>query len=98
MLTYVNRNAVDELVAPIEAEHDPIARVGMARIVIADFYRLVSEQYQRTAYELKKTRKWNTGQIAELMGISERNVKRLMRDYSARTGNRNPLHRFEQGT
>ena len=97
MLTYVNRNAVDDLLAPVEAEHDPVARIDMARIIVNDFHRLITEQYERTAYELKRHRQWNTGQIAELMGISERHVKRMLRDYSKRTGIHNPLQRFQQG-
>lgn len=97
MLTYVNRHAANELVAPLEAEADPIKRASMARTVSADIYRLLVEQYQRTAYELKKHRSWNNGQISELLGVSERHVKRLLRDYSARTGIRHPYDKFNAG-
>ena len=97
MLSYVNRHAADELIAPLDAEHDPVARADMARIIATDIHRLLLEQYQRTAYELKKHRSWNNGQIAELLGVSERFVKRMLRDYSNRTGIGHPYDKFHTG-
>lgn len=98
MLSYVNRHAADELIAPVEAEHDPIVRAEMIRIIAADIHRVLIEQYERTAYELKRHRSWNNGQISELLGISERRAKRLLSDYSKRTGVRHPYEKFDPGT
>lgn len=93
MLRYVNPQAVDELFAVVDAEHDPQGRADMLTRLQEDFINRMLHQYERTAYELKK-QGWNTGQIADLLDFSERRIKRMIIDYSERTGAWNPLRRM----
>jgi hypothetical protein len=98
MLTYVNYDAVRDSIKPIEAETDPIARIELSRQVIGQFHELITNQLRRTAFELKKNKAWNTGQIAEAMGISERLVKQMIAKWSDDTGEWNPLRRIGSAT
>jgi DNA-directed RNA polymerase specialized sigma24 family protein len=93
MSTYVNRQAMREIFAPLEAQDDPRMRVDQIEKIEAEFCISILEQYERTAYELK-TQGLSTGQIADLFDVSERKVKNFIRWYSERTGRRNPLERY----
>ena len=92
MLGYVNHRAVEDVFVSTEAEHDPQTRAEMLASIQHDFIEAMLKQYERTAYELKKAG-WNTGQISDLLDLSERRVKRMITDYSERTGEWNLLRR-----
>lgn len=58
----------------------------------AEFGEHLMALYEQTAYELKMMN-WNTGQIADLLNVSERKVKLLISWYAERAGLRDPLKR-----
>lgn len=93
MLSYVNHQAIRDAFRPIEAEHDPMVRASLAKALLNEVYRDLSFQYSRTAFELKKYKKWNVGQIAEYLGVSGRHVKRMIRDYCETSGEWSPIRR-----
>ena len=93
MYHYVNHQAMREVFAPIEAETDPHIRANLMEKIHDEFANLLVEQVERTCWELKHRKQWNTGQIADTLGISERKVKMFIRWYSERTGEWNPLVR-----
>jgi hypothetical protein len=97
MFHYVNHHAIAELFAPAAAEHDPIVRAAALDTIQVEFIESLIELMERTAYELKMLN-WNTGQIADHLGVSERKVKTLIGWHSARTGEWNPLKRRETET
>lgn len=92
MLRYVNHDSIHDMFAFVEAEPDPQSRAAMLNSMQQTFISALAFQYGRTAYELK-TAGWNTGQISDLLELSERRIKRLIADYSSETGNWNPLQR-----
>jgi hypothetical protein len=92
MSHYVNHQAMREVFAPLEAQDNPQERAAQIEKVEAEFCISILEQYERTSYELKMLG-WSTGQIADLLDMSERKVKNFIRCYSERTGSRNPLER-----
>lgn len=92
MLHYVNHDAVSDAFAAVEAEASPQNRASILASLHEEFMRHFLMQYERTAYELKKDG-WNVGQISDLLGFSERRIKRLVSDYSKRTGAWNLLSR-----
>lgn len=93
MYHYVNHQAMREVFAPIAAETNPQVRADLMETVQDEFANLLLEQVERTCWELKHREKWNTGQIADTLLISERKVKMFIRWYSERTGEWNPLDR-----
>lgn len=93
MYYYVNHHAIRDVFAPVEAELDPQIRSEMILNIQDEFADLLVEQIERTCWELKHKRQWNTGQIADTLNISERKVKMFIRWYSERTGEWNPLDR-----
>jgi hypothetical protein len=92
MFHYVNHQAITELFAQATAETDPKIRAKLLDTIQVEFIESIVEQMERTAYELK-LENWNTGQIADELGTSERKVKTLIGWYAARTGEWNPLVR-----
>lgn len=92
MLRYVNHDSIHDMFAFVEAEQNPQSRAAMLNSMQQIFISALAFQYGRTAYELK-TAGWNTGQISDLLELSERRIKRLIADYSSETGNWNPLQR-----
>ena len=92
MYHYVNHQAMREVFAPIVAETDPQVRADLMEKIHDEFANFLIEQIERTCWELKQ-KQWNTGQIADTLGISERKVKMFIRWYSDRTGEWNPLAR-----
>lgn len=93
MYYYVNHHAMRDVFAPVDAELDPQVRSEMMLNIQDRFAELLVEQIERTCWELKHKRQWNTGQIADTLNISERKVKMFIRWYSERTGEWNPLDR-----
>jgi hypothetical protein len=93
MYHYVNHHAIRDVFAPVAAETDPQIRSQMMLSIQDQFADLLIEQVERTCWELKHKRQWNTGQIADTLNISERKVKMFIRWYSERTGEWNPLDR-----
>ena len=97
MPRYVNQHAIGEAFQEVDAELNPVARAEMLTTIQQDFLNRLINHYERLAYELK-TQGWVTGQIADLTGFSERRIKKMLRDYSERTGVWNPLmHRSGEG-
>jgi hypothetical protein len=92
MYYYVNHQAMNEVFKPIEVETDPQVRIELIDTIESEFANRITMEYERTCYELKQ-KNWSTGQIAEALSISERKVKMLIRWYSERTGEWNPLQR-----
>lgn len=97
MYSYVNHQAMREVFAPVEAEIDPQVRADLMHNIQGEFADLLIEQVERTCWELKHRKQWNTGQIADTLDISERKVKMFIRWYSERTGEWNPLDRPNAG-
>ena len=93
MYHYVNHQAIREVFVSVEAEQDPQTRAEMLDKIEHEFADLLLAQYERTCWELKHHKRWNTGQIADTLDISERKVKTFIRWYSERTGEWNPLAR-----
>lgn len=93
MRYYVNHNAMREVFDSLVAETDPHLRTELIQRVQDEFANLLIEQIERTCWELKHKKQWNTGQIADTLNISERKVKMFIRWYSERTGEWNPLTR-----
>lgn len=93
MYHYVNHQAMSEVFAPATLETDPQVRAEVLVKLHDEFADLLLEQIERTCWELKHKRQWNTGQIADTLNISERRVKMFIRWYSERTGEWNPLSR-----
>jgi len=93
MYYYVNHQAMREVFAPVAAETDPQLRSEILLNIQDEFAELIIEQIEKTCWELKHLRQWNTGQIADTLNISERKVKMFIRWYSERTGEWNPLDR-----
>lgn len=93
MYYYVNHQAINDLFAPVDMETSPEGRAEVLLNVSDEFTNRLLKEYEQTAWELKHKTKWNTGQIADLLNISERKVKMLIRWYSERTGEWNPLAR-----
>ena len=83
---------MDDTLAVISAESDPQARSEMIASLQEYVIGRLLQEYERTAWELKDAG-WNTGQISDLLEFSERRIKRLINDYSKRTGAWNPLRR-----
>lgn len=92
MSRYVNHHVVDAVFVVPESEADPQVRADILADIQTDFVSRMLHQYERTVYELKK-QGWNTGQISDFLSFSERRVKRMISDYSKRTGVWNPLQR-----
>lgn len=88
---YVNHQAINDLFAPVEMEKNPLGRAEVLLNVSDEFTNRLLKEYEQTAWELKHKLQWNTGQISDLLNISERKVKMLIRWYSERTGEWNPL-------
>lgn len=82
-----------EVFAPVQAEDNPQTRAELLDKIEHEFADLLLEQYERTCWEMKHNLRWNTGQIADTLDISERKVKMFIRWYSERTGEWNPLDR-----
>lgn len=97
MYYYVNHQAMSEVFAPLEAEQDPHVRAATLLKIQDQFAELLIEQVEKTCWELKHRHQWNTGQIADTLGMSERKVKMFIRWYSGRTGEWNPLDRPTPG-
>jgi len=97
MPPYVNRDAIRDAVAPVEAETDPLLRMQMMREVAQDFLDRMTAQVSRTCLELKAVNGWNAGQVADATGLSERMVKRLISSRAMQTGVQNPLRRRDLG-
>lgn len=95
MYSYVNHQAMSEVFAPVEAETNPQARAESLVTIQQDFVNHVFDALSKTCWELKHREKWNTGQIAETLKISDRKVKALIRHYTRQTGEWNPLDRPE---
>lgn len=92
MVRYVNHHAMDEVFAVVEAEVDPSIRADLLAAIRRDVVDRILNAYEQTAYELKK-RGDNIGQISDLLHLSERRIKRMISDYTSRTGAWNPLAR-----
>jgi len=97
MYHYVNHQAMREVFAPVEAELDPAVRADLMQKIYDEFADLYLEQVEKTCWELKHKRAWNTGQISDTLNISERKAKMFIRWYSERTGEWNPLSRPQPG-
>jgi hypothetical protein len=93
MLSYVNHQAVRDAFRPIEVEQDPVVRSELMKALLSELCRDIFFQYSKAAFELKKRKNWNTGQIAEFLNVSERHAKRLIREYCNSSGEWNPLQR-----
>lgn len=97
MPRYVNQDAIADSFAEVDAELNPLVRAEMLKTIQEDFLNRIINHYERLAYELKMDG-WVTGQIADLTGLSERRIKRMLSDYANRTGVWNPLmHRSGEG-
>jgi hypothetical protein len=92
MWSYVNHQAMSEIFLPLEAETDPVVRANILESVETEFATRIIREYERTTFELKQ-KGWNTGQISEALGISERKVKLFIRSHADNTGQWNPLAR-----
>lgn len=93
MSRYVNRGVTDEIWAVADSEHDPAARIERLNSLMLELTTQSLDRYAASAFELKKDL-WNVGQIAELMGLSERLVKRLISYYATSSGQWNPLKKM----
>lgn len=92
MTRYVNHHAMNEVFAVPENEPDPAVRAELLNAIQSEFIERLLTLYEDTAYQLKN-RGELLGQIADRIGFSERRIKRMLADYSARTGQWNPLKR-----
>ncbi len=97
MYHYVNHQAMREVFAPVEVETDPAVRAEVMQKIYDEFADNYLEILEKTCWELKHKRGWNTGQIADTLNISERKAKMFIRWYAERTGEWNPLSRPHPG-
>ena len=74
MYYYVNHQAINDLFAPVEMEKNPLGRAEVLLNVSDEFTNRLLKEYEQTAWELKHKLQWNTGQISDLLNISERKV------------------------
>lgn len=91
-MAYVNHHAMNELFDPLRTEANPQHRMDLIDAMQAEFGEHLMALYEQTAYELKALN-WNTGQIADLLNVSERKTKLLISWYAERSGLRDPLKR-----
>lgn len=91
-MAYVNHHAMGELFEPLRTEANPQHRMDLIDSMQAEFGDHLMALYEQTAYELKAMN-WNTGQIADLLNVSERKVKLLITWYAERSGLRDLLRR-----
>lgn len=91
-MAYVNHHAMNELFDPLRTEANPEHRMNLIDAMQAEFGEHLMALYEQTAYELKMMN-WNTGQISDLLNVSERKVKLLISWYAERSGLRDPLKR-----
>lgn len=91
MYSYVNHQAMNDVFAPVVAEHNPISRADMLEKIQDDFTQRLFDTLTKTCWELKHREQWNTGQISDTLNISERQVKAFIRYHAQQTGEWNPL-------
>jgi AraC-like DNA-binding protein len=92
MNRYVNHHAIVELFEVVDADTNPVSRADLLERIEIEFVERLLHAYERTAWELKQ-QQWNLGQISQELGFSERRVKRMIYDFTHRTGAWNPLAR-----
>lgn len=92
MNRYVNHQAIAEAFELADAETNPTVRAELLDKIQTEFVERLLHLYERTAFELK-AQQHNTGQIADTLGFSDRRIRRMIHDYSSRTGAWNPLAR-----
>jgi AraC-like DNA-binding protein len=92
MYYYVNHQAINEFLKPIEVENDPVIRIQLIDNLQEELINRLVIHAARTFFELKN-KGWSTGQIAEQSGYSERKVKELIRWHAEQTDQHNPLSR-----
>lgn len=90
MNRYVNHHAISEAFELVEAETNPMVRAELLDRIQTEFVERLLHSYERTAYELK-AEQHNTGQISDILGFSDRRIRRMIHDYTHRTGAWNPL-------
>lgn len=94
MYYYVNHQAINEIMKPIEVENDPRVRLQIIKNVHMDIEERLLDQVALTCYQLKIA-DWSTGQIAEAFDLSERKVKALIKFHADSIGEHNPLMRHK---
>jgi len=88
---YVNHNAVNEIFELSEIISDARERWPLLSRLEQELTERVAKQIARTAYDLKKLQ-WSTDQIADEMGKTKPEIKRLIRYYSDTMNVWNPLN------